>query len=117
MEIETPSALVQAKCTPCEGGVEAFSQEEAMQQVVVLNGWELSHDIKVISKSWNCKNFEKAIRFVNKIAELAEREQHHPDIHVTGYRHVKIDLTTHAIGGLSKNDFIIAAKIDQLTEA
>jgi len=60
----------------------------------------------------NCNHFVQAISLVNQIAEIAEDEQHHPDLHLTGYRHLEIVLTTHAIGGLSENDFIVAAKID-----
>ena len=63
-----------------------------------------------------CKHFLEAIRLINEIAEVAESEQHHPDLHLTGYRNVRIELTTHAIGGLSENDFIVAAKIDELLE-
>jgi 4a-hydroxytetrahydrobiopterin dehydratase len=53
--------------------------------------------------------------YLNRVAEIAEDEQHHPDLHLTGYRHVRIEITTHAIGGLSENDFILAAKIDEIT--
>ena len=63
-----------------------------------------------------CKNFVEVMGVVNQIAELAESDGHHPDLHITGYRQLKIDLTTHAIGGLSENDFILAAKIDQLLD-
>ena len=101
------------KCEPCEGGVPAIELEEARKQVAVLSGWTLDEAGNSISKSWNCKNFLKSLAFCNRIGEVAESEQHHPDLHLTGYRHVKVVLTTHAIGGLSMNDFIVAAKIDQ----
>ena len=60
------------------------------------------------------KNFTAAVRLINKIAEIAESENHHPDIHLTGYRKLRIELTTHALGGLTENDFIVAAKINVL---
>lgn len=106
--------LLTKKCVPCEGGVEACSVEFARQQVAVLDSWVLSEDGKSISRDWNCGNFVKCVAFLNQVAEVAELEQHHPDLHLTGYRHLKILLTTHAIGGLSENDFIVAAKIDAL---
>jgi 4a-hydroxytetrahydrobiopterin dehydratase len=108
-------ALSKAKCTPCEGGVTAFSEAEAKDQLAELNGWELDKTASSISKSWNMKTFSKALKFANQIGELAEEEQHHPDLHLTGYRHLSVVLTTHAIGGLSINDFILAAKIDKLS--
>jgi 4a-hydroxytetrahydrobiopterin dehydratase len=76
--------------------------------------WSMDAEAKSISRKVNCNHFAEAIELLNKIAEIAESEGHHPDLHVTGYRHLRIDLTTHAIGGLSENDFIVAAKIDQL---
>ena len=66
----------------------------------------------MISRKWALKNFIEALALVNKAGEIAEEDQHHPDLHLTGYRNLRIDLTTHAIGGLSENDFILAAKLD-----
>ncbi len=106
--------LTSTRCVPCEGGVEAIGIEEAQQQLAVLVGWSLDEEGKSISKPWNCKNFLKSLAFCNRIGELAEAEAHHPDLHLTGYRHVRVVLMTHAIGGLSINDFIMAAKIDSL---
>ena len=71
-------------------------------------------DGKWIERTIRFKNFVEMMQGVNQIADLAESEGHHPDLHLTGYRNLKIDLTTHAIGGLSENDFILAAKIDAL---
>jgi 4a-hydroxytetrahydrobiopterin dehydratase len=101
-------------CTPCEGGVPSVGLKEAQEQLAILSGWVLDESGKSISKSWNCKNFVKSLGFCNRIGELAEAEGHHPDLHLTGYRHVKVVLMTHAIGGLSQNDFVLAAKIDGL---
>jgi 4a-hydroxytetrahydrobiopterin dehydratase len=106
--------LRSSKCAPCEGGVESMSIESARAQSNQLDGWILDESGKSISKSWNRKNFVKSLDFANRIGVLAEAEGHHPDLHLTGYRHLKVVLTTHAIGGLSINDFILAAKIDGL---
>jgi 4a-hydroxytetrahydrobiopterin dehydratase len=79
-----------------------------------LPGWKLTDDGIRIRREWAFKNFVKGIDFINRVAELAEEEGHHPDLHLVGYRNVAIELWTHAIGGLSENDFITAAKIDDL---
>ena len=82
-----------------------------MQKLV---GWHLAKDGRRIRKEWVVKNFMKGMEFFGRVAKLAEDEGHHPDIHLEGYRNVAIELWTHAIGGLSENDFILAAKIDEL---
>ncbi len=102
------------RCEPCEGGVQKLSQSEASAQCNQLDGWTLSEDSTSIHRKWVIKNFSEAMRFLNEVAKLAEAENHHPDLHLCGYRNVKIDISTHAIGGLSINDFILAAKIDAL---
>ena len=79
-----------------------------------LPGWTLSGDGKKISRSWTVKNFMAGIDFFNKVAALAEDEGHHPDLHLEGYRNLSIAIWTHAAGGLTENDFILAAKIDQI---
>ena len=109
MEVQSATQLNEQKCRPCEGGVEPCSTDFAQRQIAALSGWELSDDGRMISRKWNLKNFERALDFINAAGKIAEQEQHHPDLHLTGYRHVRIDLTTHAIGGLSENDFIVAA--------
>lgn len=114
MAIQSPSELVQKKCQPCEGGVAPYSPEEAKQQLKQLSGWRLTHDGQRIRKDWKAKNFLAGIDFFNRCADLAEEDGHHPDLHIEGYRNVSVELWTHAIGGLSENDFILAAKIDEL---
>jgi 4a-hydroxytetrahydrobiopterin dehydratase len=109
-------ALRAKKCLPCEGGVEPLGPDEARQYGEAVPQWGLSDDGKLISRKVPCRNFVEAVRMINRIAEVAESEQHHPDLHLTGYRKLRVDLTTHAIDGLSENDFIVAAKIDQLLE-
>ncbi|MBU6384874.1 MAG: 4a-hydroxytetrahydrobiopterin dehydratase [Planctomycetes bacterium] len=106
--------LLRKKCLPCEGGVEACSLEQARMQQGAVPRWELRADGKWIDRTVRFKNFVKMMEAVHRIAELSEAEGHHPDLHLTGYRNLKIELTTHAIGGLSENDFILAAKIDAI---
>lgn len=104
------------KCVPCEGGVPALSRAEADAHLKVLPGWTLAPDAKSITVSYVMKDFVSAVARIGQIAEVAEREGHHPDIHLTGYKNLRIDLSTHAIGGLSENDFILAAKIAKLAK-
>lgn len=115
MKIQTPSELSTKRCQACEGGVASYSREQSIEQLAQLGShWELSEDSLMISRRWKLKNFVQALELTNAIGQLAEAEQHHPDLHITGYRMLRVDLTTHAIQGLSENDFILAAKIDQL---
>ncbi len=114
MAVQTPQQLTKKKCLPCEGGVEPYSPEEAAEQIELLAGWQLTHDGKRIRKDWKVKNFMAGMRFFTACAEVAEEDNHHPDLHIEGYRNVWVELWTHAIGGLSENDFILAAKIDGL---
>ena len=74
--------------------------------------WRLTHDAKRIRRDWVVKDFVAGMTFFAKVAEVAEQEGHHPDLHIENYREVWIEIWTHAIGGLSENDFILAAKID-----
>lgn len=106
--------LTAKKCKPCEGGVKPFSPEAARDYVRNLPGWQLSADGTLISREYVMKNFRAAVNGINAVAEVAEAEDHHPDLHLTSYRKLKVELTTHAIGGLSENDFILAAKIEAL---
>ena len=116
-EFATREQLTSGKCVPCEGGVPKLTTDQAAAFQRDTPEWSLSEDATVILRKLNCGTFVKAVDLMNAVAELAESEQHHPDLHLTGYRHLKIVLTTHAIGGLSENDFILAAKIDQLIES
>jgi 4a-hydroxytetrahydrobiopterin dehydratase len=114
MEIQAAEQLIGKKCKPCEGGVEPCRLDEANEQLARLPGWYLTHDGQRIRKDWTVKNFMAGMNFFNRVAEIAEADGHHPDLHLAGYRNVWIELWTHAIGGLSENDFILAAKIDQI---
>jgi len=114
MAAQSSEQLVKKRCVPCEGGVPKLSHDEAEQQLRELSGWELRDSPDRISKTWTVRNFMAGMNFFNSVAELAETEGHHPDLHLTGYRTVSIEIWTHAINGLSENDFILAAKIDNL---
>ena len=114
MEVQAANQLVAKKCKPCEGGVDPCTLQEANQQLERLDGWYLTHDGQRIRKDWTVKNFVAGMEFFSKVSDVAEEDGHHPDLHLEGYRNVWIELWTHAIGGLSENDFILAAKIDQL---
>ena len=106
--------LFKKKCVPCEGGIPKLSKREAEAYLENLPLWKLNGTATSIRSDYLIKDFRAAVDFINRIAKLAEEEDHHPDIHLTGYRKLAVELSTHAIGGLSENDFILAAKIDQL---
>ena len=108
--------LASRKCKPCEGGTEPLPLSAVHQLLEDIQGWELVEGT-LLRKTVKCKDFLDAISLIQKIAPIAEAEDHHPDLHLTGYRKLTIELSTHAIGGLSENDFILAAKIDQLLTA
>ena len=112
----TAEELRAKACLPCEGGVPKLTQAQAEAQLACLSGWSLTHDATRIRRDWTFKNFREAIRFLNNVGAIAEREQHHPDLHLEGYRRAWVEIHTHAISGLSESDFILAAKIDQISQ-
>ena len=114
MSVSTAAELRTKKCVPCEGGVPVVPREDAEKMLGDLPGWQLTDDGVRIRREWVAKDFMAALKFFHQVAELAEDEGHHPDLHLVGYRNVAIELWTHAIGGLSENDFITAAKIDEI---
>ncbi len=101
------------RCVPCEGGVPAFTPAQAEEALRSLRGWELRDGATKLHKHHRFEDFKQAMRFVNAMADLAEAEGHHPDFAVH-YSTVDVTLWTHAVGGLSENDFILAAKLDRL---
>lgn len=101
------------KCIACEGGVPPLSTDEVKQYIKQVKDWNVSADGKYISKRFSFKGFYKTMAFVNAIAWIANQEGHHPDMEV-GYNYCLVKYTTHAADGLTKNDFICAAKIDKL---
>lgn len=108
------SHLTKGHCVPCEGGTKPMDKKEIETYLTLLKTpWEVSSDKKSIKKQFKFKDFKEAMGFVNKVADVAEEQGHHPDIYVY-YNKVEIMLTTHAVKGLSVNDFIIASKIEIL---
>jgi len=106
--------LAERKCVPCEGGIPPLTKIEAEKLMPELNQeWMLVDEANLLARSFRFKDFKETMKFVNEVAAIAEEEGHHPDMTVS-YDSVSIELMTHAIGGLSDNDFILAAKIDKL---
>ena len=110
------SDLLNKKCLPCEGGVTPFDISEIHKFQKKVDGWDIiknKEEINFLEKKFNFKNFLESEEFVNKVGKISEEEGHHPDINF-GWGYAKINITTHAIEGLSENDFILAAKIDKI---
>ena len=108
--------LTHQKCVPCEGGTTPLVRAEFSVYMTQVPEWQVINEDKTIERDFKFKNFKEALVFVNKVGEVAEGENHHPDIFLHNWRMVRLTLTTHAIKGLSVNDLIVAAKIDQLQE-
>lgn len=105
--------LSEKKCEPCEGGVDPLTRDQFSVYLEQLPDWQVLDD-KKIEKDFQFKDFPQALAFVNKVGAVAEEEGHHPDIFVHDWNKVKISLWTHAIGGLSINDFVVASKVDRV---
>ena len=105
------SDLAKKKCKPCEGGTKPLAEDGIKAYLLKLSGWE--HAGGKIAKTFTFKNYYETMAFVNAVAWISHREDHHPDMEV-GYKTCKVRYTTHAIGGLSDNDFICAAKVEEL---
>ena len=103
-------ALAKLQCEPCQGGVPALTPEQIKPLLAQLSGWEVVNDHH-LSKTYAFKNFVQGLLFTNKIGEIAEQQQHHPDIHLA-YDAVTITIWTHKIDGLTHSDFVLAAKCD-----
>ena len=111
------SDLAQKKCIPCDGGIPGLDIKEIHKYLKMVDGWEVKTDeqkIYYLIKNFKFKNFLESKKFVNKIGEIAEQEGHHPDIWF-GWGYAKIKIFTHAIKGLHENDFVLAAKVDQIS--
>ena len=106
-------SLTKRKCKPCEGGMPAYSEKQACDMLAQLKGWQLQ-DGK-LAKVYPFANYHHTMAFVNALAWISHREDHHPDLEV-GYNKCRVTYWTHAVGGLSENDFICAAKCDALFE-
>jgi 4a-hydroxytetrahydrobiopterin dehydratase len=94
--------------------VPALKPEQVRELLPRVSGWSLTGDGKRLRREWRVKDFATALDFFQRVGRIAEEEDHHPDLHLTGYRNVALELSTHAVGGLTENDFILAAKINQL---
>ena len=108
--------LTDKKCIPCEGGVIPFDISEIHKYQKKVDGWNIiknNTEVYLLEKNFKFKDFKDSQDFVNQVGTISEREGHHPDIYF-GWGYAKINITTHAIKGLSENDFILAAKIDQI---
>ena len=106
--------LSEKHCVPCEGGISPLTREESERYLDNwAKGWELSSDAKEIRRDFKFKGFQGTMFFVNAVAWVAQQEGHHPDLEV-GFNHCLVRYTTHAIGGLSENDFICATKVNKL---
>jgi len=107
------SELAKKKCKPCEGGVKPYSATEAKELLKDLKGWKIENNR--LTKTYAFENYFQTMAFVNALAWISHREDHHPDL-LVGYNTCRVEYSTHAIGGLSENDFICAAKCDALFE-
>ncbi len=108
--------LLNKKCVPCEGGAIPFDISEIHKYQKKVDGWDIvknNKDTYLLEKNFRFEDFIKSQDFVNLVGKISEKEGHHPDIYF-GWGYAKINITTHAIEGLSENDFILAAKIDQI---
>jgi len=106
--------LASSRCQPLPAGTPALTKAEIDSLLKEVPGW--SYDGKVIAKAYSFKNYYETMAFVNALAWIAHREDHHPDLSV-GYNRCRVEFSTHSIGGISRNDFICAAKIEQLGQA
>ena len=107
--------LKEAKCEPCSGNTAKLNFEEISKYLSEINDWTVNDNQEMIYKKFKFNNFNKALNFTNTVGELAEKEGHHPDISI-GWGYCLVMLHTHAIKGLSINDFILASKIDLINE-
>ena len=107
--------LQQQHCEPCTRATPPVVGEEARRLHREIPAWKLEE--KRLVREWQLKDFQACLDLANAIGAIAQQEQHHPDLHLTDYKRLRVELSTHAIHALSKNDFVLAAKIDALPEA
>jgi 4a-hydroxytetrahydrobiopterin dehydratase len=113
MDLPAPDKLASHHCVPCEGGVAPLTRSKFSVYLPQIPGWEVV-DEQALRKEFVLGNFKEVVAYINKIAGLAESEGHHPDLFLHDYKKLTVTLSTHAIGGLSVNDFVLAVKIDAL---
>jgi 4a-hydroxytetrahydrobiopterin dehydratase len=107
-----PGGGLPERCVPCEGGVPPLGPDAALDAATHVPSWEL--DYPFLRRRWTFPDFAEALAFVNRVGAVAEEQGHHPDVYLTSYRELELVLTTHAIDGLSLNDFVLAREIDRL---
>ncbi|MBX9584302.1 MAG: 4a-hydroxytetrahydrobiopterin dehydratase [Gemmataceae bacterium] len=108
------AALADRRCVPCSGGTPTLAPDRVRELLAEVPGWQLGPDGRQLVQAWRAADFAAALRFFGRVAEVADAEDHHPDLHLTNFRDVRLELTTHAAGGLTENDFILAAKVNGL---
>lgn len=109
------SELTAKTCTPCQGGIPPMEKAEAEKYLENVDGWELRENATKIEKTFKFKDYKQTFDFVRQVADIAEAENHHPDIFF-GYGKATVEIQTHKIGGLHENDFILAAKINEVAD-
>lgn len=109
------TALDTQKCVPCEGDIEALTRDQFSHYLGQVPNWSVTEADTRLEREFEFSNFEEALKFVNAMGAIAEEEGHHPNIFLHSWNQVKVTVYTHAIGGLSLNDFVLAAKIGKLT--
>lgn len=102
------------KCVPCTEKTPPLTAAEAKELHAQVPGWALGASAKWLSRSWRVADFAEGLDFIRRVGEIAEAEDHHPNLRLENYREVTLDLWTHVVGGLTENDFIVAAKINEL---
>lgn len=110
----TQTDFSKKRCLPCEGIGRSMTLGEIAENFKSVPGWELCEDKKSIQRNFIFKNFIQAVDMINLIKNIAEEENHHPDLHLTSYKNLRVVLYTHSLDGISENDFILASKINQL---
>jgi 4a-hydroxytetrahydrobiopterin dehydratase len=110
-----PHSLTSKSCVPCRGGIPPLTEEKAREYAAAIPGWTLAENGTRLFRLFEFRDFAAAMEFVNRVADLAEQEGHHPDITIH-WNKVELVLWTHKIGGLHENDFILAAKVDRLLD-
>lgn len=108
-------SLTEKQCTPCQGGIDPMTRDEANAYLAEVPGWELSDDATRLTRHFKTGDFAKAQAVANQAGDVAEAQDHHPEI-TFGYGYCKVEIYTHAIGGLHENDFIFAAKVNQAVD-
>lgn len=112
----TATELAARKCASCSGKPTPLDAGKVRELLPLVPHWKLTADHKRIARSWRVLDFTTGLDFFRRIGDVAEAEDHHPDLHLANYRDVTVELWTHAAGGLTENDFIVAAKIDAMEQ-